>query len=138
MFDFGGEETEIQREKQLQIRVHFPLEISYSEVLVWSWGKHVPENRSPLCSETLPCVILDAKCQHLFHQRTREIAFCLEEIHTQASVGTMRIAFWSLPPKKRCIISAPLLGGEEESSFCARHGTRVLATILNSLLTLVP
>lgn len=45
LFDLGGEETEIEREKQLQSRVHLPLETSYSEVLVWSWCKHFPEKQ---------------------------------------------------------------------------------------------
>lgn len=93
LFDFGGEETERERDKQLQIRVHLPLENSCSEVLVGSWCKHLTENISPLPSEALPCVISDAKRQCLFHQGTGGIAFCLEGTHTQASVGTTITAF---------------------------------------------
>lgn len=117
LFDFGSEEREIQREKQLQIRVHIPLETSYLEVLVWSWCKPFTENRSHLSSEALPCVISDAKCQGLFHQGAGEIAFCLEEIHTQVSAGTMVTAFWRLPLIKRCMVSATLLGGERRAPF---------------------
>lgn len=43
-----GVRRQKERDKQLQIRVHLPLENSCSEVLVGSWYKQLTENRSPL------------------------------------------------------------------------------------------